>query len=49
MPKLDLAVASGDTLSVRRFSVHEGVSRLFTVAVTAVIEDPNGQTGKEMF
>ena len=41
MPKLELAVASGDSLSVRRFSVRESVSNLFTVTVTAMCEDPS--------
>ena len=41
MPKLELAVASGDLLSVRRFSVRESVSNLFSVSVTAMSEDPS--------
>ena len=36
MPSLELAFASGDTsLAVRRFTVHESVSNLFTVSVWA--------------
>ena len=36
MPTLELTFASGEsTLSVRRFSVHEAISSLFTVSVVA--------------
>ncbi|WP_437668806.1 type VI secretion system Vgr family protein [Sorangium sp. So ce131] len=42
MPILDLTVASGETsLSVRHFAVHEGISTLFTVSITATSEDPS--------
>jgi type VI secretion system secreted protein VgrG len=42
MSLLDLSVASGESaLSVRRISVHEGMSRLFNVSVIARIEDPS--------
>ncbi len=41
MPTLDLSLASGDILSVRRFAVHEGVSSLFTVSVWARSPDPS--------
>lgn len=41
MSILDLTVGSGDSLSVRRLSVNEGISRLFTVAVFARTEEPS--------
>jgi len=41
MPILDLTVASGADLSVRRFAVEESVSALFTVAVWARCEEPD--------
>ena len=51
MPILELSVASGQALSVRRFTVSESVSGLFTVAVWALIQEPDvdleGIMGKE--
>ncbi|AUX44228.1 uncharacterized protein SOCE26_056920 [Sorangium cellulosum] len=42
MPTLDLTFASGESsLSVSRFSVHEGISTLFTVSITAISDDPS--------
>ncbi|MBI4703216.1 MAG: type VI secretion system tip protein VgrG [Deltaproteobacteria bacterium] len=41
MPQLDLSVASGDPLSVRRFSAKEAVSHLFAIEILARSEDPN--------
>ncbi|EYF04379.1 type VI secretion system Vgr family protein [Chondromyces apiculatus] len=41
MPQLDLKVASGKTLHVRRFTVEEAVSSLFTVAVWARCDEPD--------
>jgi type VI secretion system secreted protein VgrG len=41
MPDLELTVASGDALSVRRFVTREAVSELFTVSVYAMSTDPN--------
>ncbi|MFT3764626.1 MAG: type VI secretion system tip protein TssI/VgrG [Minicystis sp.] len=42
MSLLDLSVASGDgSLSVRRISIQEGISRLFTISVVARTEDPS--------
>jgi type VI secretion system secreted protein VgrG len=41
MPILDLTVASGADLSVRRFAVEESVSALFTVAVWVRSEEPD--------
>ncbi len=38
---LSLRVASGDALHVRRFSVHERISALFSVSITAVAESPD--------
>jgi type VI secretion system secreted protein VgrG len=41
MPLLELSFAGGETsLSVRRFSVYEGISTLFSVAVWACSENP---------
>ena len=39
MPMLELSVASGQSLSVRRFTVSESVSGLFTVAVWVRIQE----------
>jgi len=51
MPILELTVASGQSLSVRRFTVEEAVSTLFTVAVWVRCEEPDvdleGILGKE--
>jgi type VI secretion system secreted protein VgrG len=41
MPDLELNVASGEPLSVRRFTISESVSRLFEVNVYAMTEDPS--------
>src|SRR6185503_3093456 len=42
MPTLDLTFASGETsLSVSRFSVHEGISSLFTVSIWALSDNPS--------
>jgi len=42
MPLLELSFASGeDSLSVRRFSVHEGISSLFEIAIWAVSKNEN--------
>jgi uncharacterized protein involved in type VI secretion and phage assembly len=42
MPILELSFASGeDTLSVRRFSVHEGISNLFEISIWAVSKNEN--------
>ncbi|MEO5725511.1 MAG: hypothetical protein ABI134_20270 [Byssovorax sp.] len=42
MPNLDLTFASGESsLSVSRFSIHEGISSLFTVSIWALSEDPS--------
>src|SRR5262245_17098862 len=41
MSVLDLTVASSAPLSVRRFSVHEAVSSLFTVSLLACSPDPD--------
>ncbi len=42
MPHLDLSFACGETsLSVRKFSIHEALSNLFTVSVWACSENPN--------
>lgn len=50
MPELELTVASGEELAVRRFEAREGVSDLFTVDVYAMSRDPNvdleGMIGK---
>lgn len=46
MPVLDLTFASGESsLSVRRFSVHEALSSLFTVSVWARTNDPSLDLG----
>ncbi|UQA56814.1 type VI secretion system Vgr family protein [Polyangium aurulentum] len=41
MPILELTVASGQSLSVRRFSVEESVSGLFTIALWVRCEEPD--------
>src|SRR4051812_44860766 len=41
MPHLELTVASGHPLSVRRFTVNEAISGLFTLAVWARCEEPD--------
>jgi type VI secretion system secreted protein VgrG len=41
MSQLDLSFASGELLSVRRLSVHEGISTLFEVLVLARTEEPS--------
>lgn len=42
MPILELSFASGeDTLSVRRFSIHEGVSNLFEISIWAASKNEN--------
>jgi len=41
MPVLELSVASGDALSVRRFSVHESISSLFSISVWARSSNPS--------
>jgi type VI secretion system secreted protein VgrG len=41
MPILELSVASGQSLSVRRFTVSESVSGLFSIGVWARIEEPD--------
>ena len=42
MPPLNLTFTSGEnSLSVSRFSIHEGISSLFTISIWALSEDPN--------
>ncbi|AKT43487.1 type VI secretion system Vgr family protein [Chondromyces crocatus] len=41
MPILELTVASGQTLHVRRFTVEESVSNLFNVSIWARCEEPD--------
>jgi type VI secretion system secreted protein VgrG len=52
-PRLEIEVASGDTLHTRQFSIHERLSSLFTVSLVAVSENPDiafddvvGQAGR---
>lgn len=41
MSILDLSLAGETSLSVRRLSVQEGISKLFTLSVVARTEDPS--------
>jgi type VI secretion system secreted protein VgrG len=41
MPTLDLEVASGEALSVRRFEIEEAISDLFTVSLVVRSESPS--------